>query len=298
MLIAAAAAAAVTVFMFTTLNVYAAQDLQLDRTEVDMDTEIGQYSGMATVLAKEGCTEIITSADPADPSIVSTEISVPGDEIFLYAVNAGETTVNVQGSQGTVIPVHVKIGDAAIQVALKNWSHIGDNYYGSPKLIVDTMPGAKVSVKVGKDKYKAITMPVESDAFVRKSMKLKKIYKLGTKVTATFTKGSAKVIKTYKIRRGTRTWGASAKGKKLKVQIWNAHKGDTIRLTIAKKTYTKKVTKNYNDKHHKFTFNTKSKIKKSAVFKITIKNKYKQKLESIQRKLHNGTWNLEDDWED
>lgn len=268
---------------------YAAKDLKLQQTDFDFDAEMND-TGSLYILRDDASTEEIESAVPADKGIVGTEVGDSKDYVYMYVLGEGETTIDVTGSEGTVIPVHVKVGDVALKKALKRHSYVAQISYGDKYVRVESMPGTKVSLKIGKDKYTAFTLKNVDKDCVSKKVKSKKMYNLGTKYTATLTKGSVKVTIKGTVDSNTTAEKASAKKKTFKAKCWNLHKGDTVKLTVGGKSYTKKIKKSYSFKWHTVSFKTKKKIKKNAKFKVGIKNKYKKSLYSISAKLSSYKW--------
>lgn len=290
--LAVAAIAAICVFMaFSSCRTYAAQDLELEKYDIDFDVDFIS-GGSVGIMRKEGCTETIKSAVADVQDVVCPFISSSKTWLFVYPIGKGETNIKVTGSEGTELTVTAKVSDAALQESLKFCSSSEDLDYGHSSIKVCSLPGAKVSVKIGNDKYKAFTLPKKNNDSVSKTMKVKKgkMYNLKTKITVTFTKGSAKVTMKYKVVTASAVDLIAAKKKTVKVLCFDVHKGDKVKLTIGGKTYTKKIKKNYTNKYYTVKFKTRKNVKKNAKFKVVIRNKYKKTLHTAKDKLFRGKW--------
>jgi hypothetical protein len=121
-------------------------------------------------------------------------------------------------------------------------------------------------------------MKSSEDAVVTKTIKLSKVYKLGTSIKLTLKKNGATYSKTYKIYSGTALHSVKATKNKLKVKVYNLHKGDIVKVTYKSKTYTKVMKKSYNSKYHTVTFTPKKKLTKKSSLKCQILNKNKKVL--------------------
>ena len=272
-------------------EVHAAADLKLKTVDVDFDTDIHDNGMMVTVFREDGCEETILDAVSDDIKIVKTEVHFRGEELYLYAMGVGETTVTVTGSAGTVIPVNVKVGVYAMEKTLKCWSDVFDLNYGDPKVTVSSIPGTRVKLKIGSHKYKDVITPTsDEDATTRKKITMKMMYDVKTKVTATFSRDGAKVVKTFKFSSFTIPSEAEVSGKTFKLKCFNLHKGDKVKLTVAGRSYTRKVSKNYHEKNHMFKIRLKKKIKKNCPFKVAIKNKWGTRMCNLSESLIGGEW--------
>lgn len=117
------------------------------------------------------------------------------------------------------------------------------------------------------------------------SIKVPKYVKIGTSVTIRTTQYGFTETHARKVVNNKPSISLSSvkKGsKKVSVTVKKVHKGDYIKVKVGKKTYTKKVTKDYKEK----TYQIKTKVQKKGQ-KVTVKvyNKYKQKLTSKSRKV-------------
>ena len=294
-LLAAAAAISMTLFMSAD-PVYANPDLAFDKTYIDMEVEMPEEGGDFMLHTSEGCTEKIKSAVSDDEDVVLASVSMLKRHVIFYPMGTGTTTVSVTGQEGTEIAITVYVSDAAFQTALDHWSRADDMTYGHPKFTVYSLPGVKVQVKVGKDKYKAFKIPRTGEVSVAKKLNAnKRMYNVGTKITVKYSKDGAEVEKQFKVRTDAEVTYAKAKGKVLTLTCWDVHKGDKVKVTISGRSYTRKVGKNYGYKDCKLTFRTRKTIKKTASFKAVIKNKYKKTLSAQKIYIYNGKWDREDD---
>ena len=159
-------------------------------------------------------------------------------------------------------------------------------FYGDKSFLVEALGGTKVTLKIGKE-----TKKVSFDADGQKKITVKKLYKLGTKIKASFDFFGHTFTKNVKVEPNTSLNYAKAKGKKLKVEIYNAHKGDKLTVKYKGRKYTVKVKKNYNKKNHWFTIKLKKKMKSDCTFTIKIQNKFKQKLYQAKVTMQDGAEN-------
>ena len=290
--------AAACVCVLGSSEVHAAADLKLKTVDVDFDTDIHDNGMMVTVFREDGCEETILDAVSDDIKIVKTEVHFRGEELYLYAMGVGETTVTVTGSAGTVIPVNVKVGIPAMEKTLKCWSDVFDLNYGDPKVTVSSIPGTRVKLKIGSHKYKDVITPPGENATSRKKITMKMMYDVKTKVTATFFRDGAKVVKTFKFDSFTLPSEAEVSGKTFKLKCFNLHKGDKVKLTVAGRSYTRKVSKNYHWKNHTFKIKLKKKIKKNCPFKVAIKNIWGTRMCNLSESLIGGEWEYDPEKEE
>ncbi|OLR54930.1 hypothetical protein BHK98_01840 [Hornefia porci] len=252
--------------------------------------------------------EQITSFESSDENIAYASYDVYGSQnrIIIYPVAPGTCTVTAYGADGGKLSFPVTVKEAYIKVKLMYSSHMDTFYYGTRKIYVETLPGAKITLKAGKDKYKAVKANKLGSACV----KLKKTYKLKTKVSAVVNYKGISVTLKDKVKSGTEFFDVRAtkkSPKKLKVRIDNPHKGDVVYVKYKGRTYSVKVRKNY-DRHQKiFTFKLKKALKKNSRLTVWIVNKDKKTLEKkTSFKLSNWYYtkypdddnNIEEDSED
>lgn len=166
---------------------------------------------------------------------------------------------------------------------LKRQMFISDCWYGSKKLTVLSRPNTSGTLTVGKDKFS-----VKFGSSGEKTIKLKKLYNLNTKVSFKVTDGGYTATVNYKMSSNTESYEYKASKKYVKVTCFNLHKGDIIKVKYKNRTTTKKVKKNYNYKDKTYKIYTKRRLTKSAKFTVTIVNKKKKTLHKIKVKLENG----------
>ena len=190
----------------------------------------------------------------------------------------GQCIITVTGKDGGVLTIPVKVTSGYTKEHLWENSDI-DTYYGCKKLEMFSLEGAKVTVKVGKDKYGTYSIGSSTE----KTIKLKRVYPLGTKITAAFKYKGVQATVTKKI--GSRTAFDIVKSgrtspKKLKVHCTALHKGDVVKVKYKGKVYSSpKVRKNYNfQKWAWVTIKVKKKFTKSSKMTVWIVNKDKKQL--------------------
>ena len=161
-------------------------------------------------------------------------------------------------------------------------------YYGGKSFNIEALAGTKVSVRIGKEK-KAKTITFSEDG--TKKFAVKKAYKVGTKITCKFNYYGHTFSKTSKVEAYTSLNYAKANKKKLRLEMYNVHKGDSIRVSYKGKKYTVRVKKNYDRKTHWFTVKLKEKMKKDTTFKIQVINKFKQQIYKAKVYMQDGVEN-------
>ena len=209
-------------------------------------------------------------------------------------VGVGECDVTAIDEDGNEATIHVTVKNKYIVKKLEHLTFIGDAWYGTKKLTIESALGASGKVVIGKDTYK-FKIPKKGEeeyhSFASTTVKLKKVYKLNAKATVSLTVKSNGVKCTYKkkVKLASATWvpNASGKKKKLTLTVSNPHKGDVVKVTYKGKTYSKKIKKNKDGKLYKVTFALKKKLKKNSSFKVVILNKDKKVLNKETLKLTN-----------
>ena len=240
---------------------------------------------------------ILKSAESSDPDVAAP--TVRGACLEVNPKKSGHAVITVTGEDDTTATVDVTITKYYISKWLKEETVVGNAVYGSSKLKIIAIPGAKGTVTVGKKKYTVKALP-ESGKRVIKLKNYTKI-KLNTKVVLKLKFDGQTV--SYKTKMKSSTYLRYVKGgkKKIKVLLKDTHKGDKIFVKYKGKTYTKKVSKNYLGKEKWFTFRTKHKVTKSASISIRVLNKDKRSLLSQKFKLIDGIYpydEAEDDEEE
>lgn len=229
---------------------------------------------------------ILKSAVSSDPSVAVPKIR--GALLEIYPKKAGQATIFVEGEVGSPDLLKVTITKDYIKQWLKEETVVGNAVYGSSKLRIISIPGAKGTVTVGKKKY-TIKRVGESGKAVVKLKNYAKI-KLNTKVILKLKYDGQSVTYRTKMESTTRVVLVNGSKKKIKVLLEDTHKGDKIIVKYKGKTYTKKVTKNYLGNQKLFTFKTKNKVTKNASMSIKVLNKDKKSLFNDKIKLTDGIY--------
>ena len=154
-----------------------------------------------------------------------------------------------------------------------------DLKYGSGKLTGTTYNNANVTATINGKTYSG-----KADSSGYYCLSVPKYIKINTGITIKASQyGTTKSVNRKVINnKPTGTLNYKVNEKNIKVTIKNIHKGDYIKLKVGKKTYTKKIHK--DKKKLKYTVKTK-KLKKGTKVKITVYNKFKQKLKSKTFKI-------------
>ena len=223
-------------------------------------------------------------------SVAEVEISKDDKNlIHVYPVAIGSCNINLTDSNGDTATIKISVNKAHFLQRLMNSTELIDFYYGSKKAKIISLPGTSGVLKIGKEKIK---FKVNSKG--KAKIKIKGFYKLNKKYTFTVknTALSGKPSFTRKWKLGSLTCfvSATSKGKKIKVKIYNPHKGDLVKIKFKGKSYSKKIKKDYHLKRTTVTFKVKKTVpKKKAAFSLKITNKFKQTLEKKKVTLYNGT---------
>ena len=232
----------------------------------------------------------IASAVSSNTKVASVRSASPGI-LVVDPVGEGTAFITVTGEDSSTVKLEVVVTKNYFTNCLRDKSFISYFWYGSKKLEITSQPKAKCTLKIGKEKH---SFKVDSDGNAK--VKLKKVYKIGTKLTCKFTYGKYSVTIKDKVASATGFDAVNASKKTVKISCYALHKGDAVNLKYKGKTYKKKVEKNKDYSTVKFSL--KNKVKKNAKLKITIKNKFKQKLYSETIKLSNWYYAVSDESED
>lgn len=225
--------------------------------------------------------EQISSAQGYDTSILQVEVKP--DHLHITVFGDGKTTIAVIGAQGGLFAMDVNVEAGFMEQSMKGMMDLYRNWYGTKKIEVSGRKGTYGTLTVGKDKY---TIKTIGEAGYR-TVKLKKRYKLGTKISLTMKYGAYSAKKTGKIFSATGFNEVDGKKKTVKVRTYNLHKGDVVKISYKGKTYKKTIKKDYDNKEKTIKFKVKHKVKKTAKFTVTIKNKAKKVLYKDTIKLKN-----------
>ena len=233
-------------------------------------------------------------------TVVSTDKSVATCtwekwSLNVHPVGIGNCDVTATDVDGNKAVIHVKVKPQYFVSLLRRDTRIYHTWYGSKKLIITSTPGTNGKVKVGRDTYK-FAIPKTSEGPIEEyKIRLKKVYPLKTKIriTASNTSNGQKytMTRTEKIGALNYVVKAAATKKKLKLTVYNLHKGDIVQVIYKGKKYKKTIKKNRDSKNYSVTFKTKKKLTKRATFKVKILNKSKKTLDSEKIKL--SKWKYE-----
>lgn len=273
-------------------NVHAAEKLKLDTASLIIS---GSARESYQIRITDDSDAMIKEVKSDNEDIAYAKVSGdPGSWVDVNAEGVGSCTITVIGTNDQEINIPVKVTTGWAKSMLKSEADINYVYYGNRKIEINAFKGATGTLKVGSDKYTFKAL----DKSGRKTITLKKVYKLNTKVTCEFKWKGAKYTKSRKIISWTDVESVTSskkKPKKVAVSFFYLHKDDTVKLKYGGKTYQKKVTKDYDKKSAKFTFTLKKKLKKNSKITFTFYNKYKQKLGSETIQLKNWDYDISDE---
>lgn len=291
---AAAAAMIVLIMMFGAAESFAEDtpgDLAFDKDTINMDVEMPADESDYFLKKKDGTFEFIKGVTSSVKGIVYIDSAFVYEDGFdIQPMGVGTTVLTVTGDQGSTVNVTVTVGTTALYNTIKNLSETLPICYGQKTIQIRSIAGANYTLKIGKDKYTG-TMPNRELTFVEKKVKLKKFYNPNTKITLKVTKnGTPAATYTDKFGKDTDVLSLKASGKRLKVRVYNLHKGDTVKIKIGKKTYKKKIKKSYHHKNYTVTIKAKKKIKKNEKITFDVRTKSNKKLDKKTCKLKKGRW--------
>ncbi len=234
----------------------------------------------------------IKEAVSSAPKII--EVNASAGYIVVKPLAVGSAVITVTGVDGSTATMNVSADTSFFKYQLKTRTRFSDmNWYGMRKVEIFSEPGVKGQMTVGKDKY-----TVKFNKYGRAYVKLKRVYKLNTVFILKVKWNGATATKKSKVVSNTLLSEAKATKKSIKLSLWNVHKGDVISFTYGGRTYTKKVTKNYNSKRKTYTFKPSMPLKKNSKFSYKIVNKYKQELGKDTVKLTKWKYTPPEDDED
>ena len=258
---------------------FAAAELKLDKTKVIIDD--GEYYsvyGQNMIKTLTGSADI-TGAKSSNTSVASIK-SWGSNYVEVKPVGVGSTTLTITGKNAASKTIPVTVTEQWAQDILNNNIYMAYNWYGTKKIEIIAFVKGTGKLKVGSDTYKFTASGVYDDYPI---IKLKKRYNPKTKITLTFTdENGVTITKTAKITASTYPYEINAKSKTVKVTIYNAHKSDKVYLKYKGKTYTKKVSKDKDQKLTTLSFKVKKTVTKSATMKIKILTSKKKTLMSYQ----------------
>ena len=250
-------------------NSYAGGDFVLESDSIVFD----EYSAEDSTewIYTAGGSVAIKDAVSADENVAT--VTHTQSRIIVDPVKEGKTTITVTGINDLTFTVQVTVDRSYFTQRLKNYLSLSNYWYGTQKIYVYVYPGSKGTMKIGKTTYK---FTVGESGSVK--IKLKKVYKLNTKIKVTVTHNGYTVTRNFKIYSGASFDEVKASKHKVKILTNNLHKGDTIKVIYKKKAYTYKVKKNYDCKYKLFAIKVKKTLKKNSSLKIKIVNKDKKTL--------------------
>lgn len=247
--------------------------------------------------------EMIKSVISSDPSIASGSVSYLGDGINITGYWKGSCTLTVTTKDNFKKAIKVIVPNSCCGDFLEYGTWLDGLCHGSRKLEIRTLPNTTGVMKIRKDTYS-----FSSNAYGKvNKIKLKRAYNYNEKVKITLKKDGVVYTKKVNVEPSTYSYEIEGAKKKIKVRVYNLHKGDIVKVKHRGKTYTKKIKKNYKHKYKWLTFKTKKKVKEYGYLnstgdsiKVTIYNKKKVKLYSHHYTLHdgysnNGEWDTSDD---
>ena len=214
----------------------------------------------------------IEKVDVGTKKLVSYEIN--GKNLTLYPLKAGTDVVTITGTDGTTATITVTVDAAYMRGILAGEVGIGNAWYGTKKLVITGEPVTTGKVVIGGKTYKFTIKAGTTKAVV----KLAKVYPLNKAYKVTFNKYNVAYVKSGKLKSNTRMESTWVTGKKVYVKCFNLHKGDKVKVTFKKKTYTKKIKKNYDGKDKTVVIKLKKAPKFDSKLKVKIVNKSKKKL--------------------
>ncbi len=237
---------------------------------------------------------------------VGTAVSSDPKVAKVTEINNETITVKPIGEGVCTISITFKDGDTgSVKITVKknfNTGYLGasttlndevDDYgqvdYGTKTIKIYSLPGTTGKLKIGKESHK---YKVNSKG--KATVKLKKVYKLGTKLILTgkntTLNGSPSFKKIYRIKSVTEVHEAKSAGnKKVRIYVYYPHKGDKVKLTYKGKSYTKKFDKRSIKKGY-ITIELKNKIPKTdTTMRYKVINMYKQVLDKGTFTLYGGT---------
>lgn len=240
--------------------------------------------------------DVITGAETSNAEVATVGgiMEDSGGRYYIQVEPYGVGTCDVTAYNGSTVvgTIKVTVEQVFVDRTFQYDVELLGFYYGTPEVYFPydcQWEGTEYEIRIGSDKY---TGTYHIDAPKSRKIKLKKMYKIGTVAQVTLKNDlepNRSSTYTYKAKFESDTWvraTAKTKNKKaLKVQCYNLHKGDVVKVTYGGKTYSAAIKKNFNEKTTTVKFYLKKKLKSNSTVKITINNKYKQKLLSGKYKM-------------
>ena len=266
---------------------HAMAEFKLKQTELTFTADSDEYE--AINIEDGSCS--IKSCEVDDPSIIS--IVNHDTYVYVWPEKAGTTVLTLTGNDGKSIPVNVTVTEEAISGKVMFKTRITKCWYGTKKLKIESIEGTEGTVKVGKDTYE-FTIGNSGE----KTIKLKKVYPLNTKVIVTAVNGSFTKKISTKLSSWTQVNSVKAYKKNIILRVFNVHKGDIVKVTYKGRTYSKKISTDKDGKECEITFKTRNSVSKTASLKLKIVNKSKKSLFGEKAKLKDGEFDYLETGED
>ena len=273
--------------LIRTTPAYAEPALKLQRNSVTFRADSGDDE---EIMIDENDSAEIASAKSENSKIAAAQAST--DTVTITPKHVGSTKITVTGKDGSTAVINVKITRAFFKSYLSRQTHLSNCWYGTGKLVITGDPGTTGTVRIGTDTYKYST-----GSKYRAVIKLKKVYKLNAKVRVTIKNHGCSYSFKTKLSSDTRFYDVRAKGKTIKVETFNVHKGDIVKVSYKGKTYSRKIRKNKDGKLYTVRLTAKKRVKKNASLTIQIINKKKKTLYQETIKLSKGRYTPEDEAE-
>lgn len=202
--------------------------------------------------------------------------------ISITAKKPGKTKITVKDNLGRTAVIKVTVDKKWPKYNLNTYTYFYHSY-GSNEIRVGSKPGTKVSVKI---KNKTYTTKIGKKGY--KTIKIKSLYKLRTKMYLTAKRGKDTIKKKKKVTSGTygyrgRIWSCQYT---IPISLTNITKGDRVILTAGGVDY--KRTMNYSAKNTTIVFTTRYQNRNYSSTRIRIKNKYNQTLYDSTSRIY---WN-------
>lgn len=276
------------------ITVFAAMMPCASFAEDALSLEKNSLSFKKCVLSKKvACTDsgtVLKSAGTSDKSVAAARILCDGENRYYAAVyphKKGKAVITVKDEKGSTAKIKVTVTGTWMKRALKMSS--ASISYQSKKGFVYTLPGTKVTLKIGGDKYtkkassKSGTGALET---VCVKFNLKKHYRYKTKYSVKVSCGGElytfknSVFSTaYVYLDGTIYTCRNT----VPVTAYNVLKGDSVCIKVKGKTYKKKMESSAKSRYMVFT--TKGNLGYIPELKMYIKDRHGKVLVSRTVKI-------------
>ena len=233
---------------------------------------------------KDGEWADFTSSVSSNEKVATTFVTAEEDRVLIDAAGRGSCIVTITDKNNRKKDIKITVTDAYAISVIIDETRLDNCWYGTKKIIIDTVPKCSGTLKIRKDTYK---FSVGSSG--TKTIKLKRVYKLNEKVKLTLKKDDLMCNMEDYFGSGTFSCSISGGKKKIKVEISNLHKGDIVYVKHRGKTYKQTIKKDYDGKTKYITFKTKKTVRKDGEkIVVTVKNKSKKLLDKTTFVLAGG----------